>query len=92
MYGKGSKKGTVRFSVTPADGARKVMLAGSFNDWRPARMRKLRNGAFALTVPLGAGSHEYKFIVDDQWVVDPDNPTWTMNPYGTFNSVAQIDG
>ncbi|HUT60520.1 MAG TPA: glycogen-binding domain-containing protein [Phycisphaerae bacterium] len=91
MYAKGSKNGTVRFSLKPPGGAKRVMLAGSFNGWKPAPMRKQKGGAFALTVPLASGSHEYKFIVDGEWVVDSENPTWAMNPYGTFNSVAQVE-
>ena len=90
MYDKGQKKGTVRFSMVPSDGSKKVALAGNFNDWKPAPMRKQKGGRFSVSVDLPPGTYEYKFIVDDQWVVDPDTNTWAMNPYGTFNSVAQI--
>lgn len=90
MYDKGRKKGTVRFSVKPLGGAKKVSIAGDFNDWQPAPLRKSKD-EFALTLPVAGGTHEYKFLVDGQWIVDPDNSAWALNPYGTLNSVAQID-
>lgn len=90
MFSKGQKKGTIKFAIRPSDGVKTVMLAGNFNDWTPAAMKKQKDGSFAVTVALAGGSHEYKFIVDGQWIVDPDNNNWAMNPYGTLNSVAVI--
>ena len=92
MFGKGGKKGTVRFTVRPDGGARKVQLAGSFNDWKPVAMRKQKDGAFAFLATIPPGTYEYKFIVDGQWVVDPDNSAWALNPYGAMNSVANVEG
>ncbi|MCD6304234.1 MAG: isoamylase early set domain-containing protein [Planctomycetes bacterium] len=91
MVTKGRKKGTVRFSIKPQQPARKAFVAGSFNNWTPARMRKQKDGTFVLIAPLGRGTQEYKFLLDDQWVVDPDNGAWAMNPYGTLNSVVTVD-
>ncbi len=90
MYAKGRKKGTIRFSILPGD-AKKVALAGSFNDWVPKAMRKQKDGCFACTVELPQGMHEYKFVVDGQWVVDPDTNAWAMNSFGSCNSVAQVE-
>ena len=90
MFKQGQRKGTVRFEVKPANGAKKVQLAGDFTNWRPVEMLKQKNGAYAATVPVPLGNHEYKFIMDGQWVVDPDNNAWALNPYGTLNSVAQV--
>jgi len=91
MLAKGQKIGTMRFSITPTRPARKVALAGDFNKWKPTPMKKGKNGAFVAVVALKPGTYEYKFLVDDEWVVDSDNPAWAMNPYGTFNSVATVD-
>ena len=90
MYAKGQKKGTVRFAVKPAD-AKEVALAGSFNGWKPEPMKKQKDGKFSVVVDLPSGTYEYKFVVDGRWIVDPDTNTWAMNPYGSFNSIAQID-
>ena len=91
MVGKGRKVGTVRFAVNPHQGARRVQLAADFTGWKPKAMRKQKNGGFVNVVPLGCGTYEYKFLIDGQWQMDPDNHCWSLNPYGTMNSVAQVD-
>jgi len=87
MMTKGQKKGSVRFSLKQ-DGAKKVQLAGDFSDWKQLPMRKQKDGSFAINVELRLGSYEYKFVVDGQWMVDPDNGAWALNPFGTMNSLA----
>ena len=91
MFEKGRKEGTVRFAIRPNGGVKKVELVGSFNDWKPLAMRKQKDGAYVSQVTVPGGTHEYKFIVDGQWIVDPDNSAWAVNPYGTLNSVARIE-
>jgi len=90
MITKGQKKGTVKFSVRPPNGATKVELAGDFNGWKPQPMRKQKNGHFTCVVPVAPGAHEYKFVLDGQWSVDPDNSSYSLNPYGTLNSVTTV--
>jgi len=89
MFEPGQTKGTVRFTIKPDGIVRKAMLAGDFTGWRGRTMRKQKNGSFTLTVPVAPGPHEYKFLLDGAWVVDPDNSAWALNPYGTLNSVLQ---
>jgi len=91
MVSKGRKKGTTRFAITPDPGAAKVELVGDFTEWQPKAMRKQKGGAFVLNVPVSVGSYEYKYIVDGQWVVDPDSQAWAANPYGTVNSVVTVE-
>ena len=91
MYTKGRKKGTIRFAIDPGNGARSVLLAGDFNQWQPARMRRRKGGGFAAVVPLGPGTYEYKFVVDEHWLLDRDHSSWAANPYGTLNSVAYVE-
>lgn len=90
MFGKGQKKGTVKFSFAPGNGSKHIEVAGDFSDWQPMAMKKQKTGGYSVTVPLSQGNHEYKFVVDGEWVVDPDNNAWALNPYGTLNSVAQV--
>jgi len=90
MFSNGKNKGSVCFSIKPARPAQKVLLAASFNEWRPTALRRQKDGSYMVTINLRPGTYEYKFIVDDEWTVDPDNPTWALNPYGTFNSVAHV--
>jgi 1,4-alpha-glucan branching enzyme len=90
MYQKGRKKGTTEFSVAIANGAREVAVVGDFSSWKPVAMKKQKNDRFAASLPLPTGVYEYRFIVDGQWQSDPDHNHWAPNPYGTFNSVAQV--
>ena len=90
MFQQGRKKGTWRFSFHPPQSDTKVSLAGDFNDWQPARMRKGKDGSFVSVIALQPGSYEYKFLVDGQWQVDGDNAAYAMNPYGSANSVAVV--
>ena len=90
MFTCGNKNGTVQFTLKPAQAAKKVQVAGDFSDWRPVNMRQQKSGSFAATVPVPPGTHEYKFIMDGKWIVDPDNNAWSCNPFGTLNSVAKV--
>ncbi|MBQ9762507.1 MAG: type I pullulanase, partial [Oscillospiraceae bacterium] len=54
--------------------ATSVYLAGSFNDWSStAKAMTYSNGVWSTTLTLAAGVHEYKFVVDGEWVADPGN-------------------
>jgi hypothetical protein len=85
-----SRKGTVQFSITPPSGAVQVYLAGAFRAWQPVLMKKQKDGRFALELRLSPGKHEYKFLVDGKWMADPDHSQYAPNPYGSFNSVAEV--
>ena len=84
------KKETTQFVFSPEEPAQKVWLAGSFNDWQPVAMTK-RNGRFVRNMQISAGRYEYKFIVDGQWQIDPDNADCIRNEHGTQNSVIVVD-
>jgi 1,4-alpha-glucan branching enzyme len=63
---KNAKPLTVSF-VFPAPKARRVSLAGDFNNWdfRDMPMYKASDGVWYLSVSLIPGRHEYRFIADD---------------------------
>ncbi len=90
MVTNGRKNGTVRFSVDGGQDITKAFVAGDFTGWEPVRMRK-RSDTFAVTLALGAGHHQYKFILDDQWQTDPDNEHCAVSDMGTVNSVAMVN-
>jgi hypothetical protein len=48
-----------------------VRIAGTFNQWSPAPMRRGDDGVWNTTVHLPVGSYGYKFVVDRDWVLDP---------------------
>lgn len=91
MYEKGRRKGTIRFSIEPTDDVARVSLAGDFNGWRPQAMQRQKDGTFVRVVPVAPGPHEYKYIVEGEWVTDPDVNVWAANCYGTVNSVLSND-
>jgi 1,4-alpha-glucan branching enzyme len=91
MMTKSKKKGTYQFSFKPHNSTHRVELAGSFNGWQPIEMKKQKNGSFAATVPLEKGTWEYKFKIDEDWQLDPDNETYALNSYGTLNSVCTVE-
>ena len=90
MIAKGKKKGSIRFSIKPAAGARQVELAADFTGWKPTALKKQKDGSFAGTFDVPDGHQEYKFIIEGQWIVDPDNSHWALNAYGTLNSVVEM--
>ncbi len=69
---------TLVFRLKAYPQAKKVALAGSFNNWNPDEliMEKTTDG-WEFPYVLGAGNYEYKFVVDGKWITDPDNPLTT---------------
>ena len=59
-----------------APGAREVSVVGEFNDWDPDAdsLQAKRNGLWRVTVPIDDGEWAYLFVVDGEWIRDPDNP------------------
>lgn len=53
--------------------ASSVSVGGSFNGWSMTEMNK-DGSVFSYTFTMEPGTHEYKFIVDGNWIVDPLNP------------------
>lgn len=64
----------VEFSLK-APKAKKVLLAGDFNGWRPEKLPLVSAGrdGWQILVPLPAGKYQYLFQVDGQWVADPSS-------------------
>ena len=90
MVTMGRRKGTVRLTLATADGARKAFVAGDFTAWEPIAMQR-RSGKFRLTLPLPPGRYQYKFILDGQWIKDPDNSEWAVSDMGTVNSLVVVE-
>ncbi|MFZ4395041.1 MAG: type IV toxin-antitoxin system AbiEi family antitoxin [Kiritimatiellia bacterium] len=79
----------VVFQLTSAPGG-KVSVAGSFNNWDPEKnpMKETAgSGLYKATIAVPPGKHEYKFVVDGEWQMDPNCTEWVPNCHGTLNSV-----
>lgn len=84
-------KKKVRFELN-APSAKKVLLAGDFNNWdkKGIPLKKNKSGLWVADLNLKPGKYEYKFIVDGQWQKDQLNKASVNNPYGSENSVKQV--
>ena len=72
--------------------AKSACVAGSFNDWRPERapLVPTGNGRWVADVALKPGRHEYLFVVDGQWIPDPNAKETVQNPFGGRNSILGV--
>ncbi len=79
---------TVRFFLRNNKNANQVVLAGSFNNWKPDQLyMKKTDSGWIYEVKLGPGKYWYKFIVDGSWIVDKDNLHSENDGLGNVNSV-----
>ena len=86
------------FNDPAAHGARSVMLVGSFNEWARGAVplaRHAETGAWSVSLPLGAGQHEYAFVIVDEsgerWVADPAALA-VRDEFGATTSVLSVGG
>ena len=84
-----SRKQTFRLAAPEAS---RVLLVGDFTQWQDQAisMKKGKDGIWTAKVELPAGTHTYRFIVDGQWMDDPDCAVRVPNPYGGENMVRQV--
>jgi hypothetical protein len=72
--------------------ARSVAVVGDFNAWgaKPTVLARTANDAWAASVPLTNGRHEYAFIVDgERWIADPFAPS-SSDEFDTKSSVITV--
>jgi 1,4-alpha-glucan branching enzyme len=72
--------------------AKKVSLAGSFNNWNAKALaaKKDSRGNWVVKVSLKPGKYEYKFIVDGSWLNDPRCTSCVVNSFGTQNCIIDV--
>lgn len=80
---------TVRFKLNGFENAKKIYVAGDFNNWKPDElMLKKKQDAWVLSMVLGAGNYSYRFIVDGKWMPDPMNPNSSIENGQTNSFIA----
>ena len=71
-----------------------VYVSGSFNHWSGV-LNKMTDssgmGDYFISHMLPPGRHEYKFVVNGEYLVDPECPHSVFNGYGTLNSVMEVE-
>ena len=86
-----AKKRKITFILEMPE-AKEVHLVGEFNDWKSGihPMKNNGNGVWAKAIMLPEGKYEYKFLVDNQWMADPQNERVCANCFGTTNSIVRV--
>lgn len=86
-----NKKRRLVFSLK-APLAKEVILMADFNKWdrKIHPMKQDKDGIWNKIVMIPSGRYEYKFLVDNEWWNDPNNPETCYNMHGTLNSVINV--
>ncbi len=93
FYGVKQEGEEVLFA-TRFERARRVQIAGDFNNWSPMStpmMSSAEPGVFKMRLPLQPGRYRYRFIVDGSWMTDPNNQYVEANQFGELNNVVEVD-
>lgn len=71
-----------------------VYVLGEFNEWQKteaSRLTKMESGNWSGHMTLNRGKYRYKFLVDEEWINDPDNPKVENNVFGSVDSVVEVN-
>ena len=86
------ERSEVLFEVV-APKAQRVYVVGEFNDWEldaTTRLDREEGGIWRRLVALNPGNYQYKYFIDGEWVIDPDNPLQIVNESGVVNSLVKV--
>lgn len=79
------------FRLNSEPNVQSVFVTGSFFNWKePGIPLKKGPEGWSCSVYLPPGKVAYKFVVDNQWILDPNNKLWEDNEYNTGNSILWI--
>ncbi len=79
------------FRLKGYNNAHRVVVTGNFFNWNPrgVPMNPTSDG-WSLPVYFRDGTYAYKFLVDNEWMADPANPTLRKDVNGNLNSFIGI--
>lgn len=91
VYPTPKMDGNASFFLKGFQEAKHVFLAGEFNNWNSwdIQLKKAANG-WECKIDLPSGNHHYQFVVDNKWILDPNNPNRAKGKTGILNSVKTI--
>lgn len=84
---------TIHFSYKPPVNSKQVNLFGNFNNWNRQELVMSDNdkdGRYEIDVNIEPGRYEYKYFVDGQELVDPENKEQVPNGMGSFNNLLNV--
>lgn len=69
-----------------------ISLTGNFNNWENPGIpfNSVRYQFWELKINLPKGRNEYKFIIDGEWITDPNNKNIVVDSEGNENSYTDI--
>jgi chromosome partitioning protein len=70
-----------------------IYIVGDFNDRKISEESGLdrgENGCWERRIGGPQGRYRYKFMGDWNWMVDPKNPKFEQNVFGTFDSIMKL--
>jgi hypothetical protein len=81
----------VKFNLNGYLDAKEVFIAGSFNFWDPKSNPLIKqNDGWTGELELSVGSYNYKYVVDDRWILDPSSQN-TSEEGGIINSFLVVE-
>ena len=83
------------FTYKPNEDDSLIVVMGGFNDWSRSQLKmedEDGDGILERTVFLDHIRHEYKFVVNGEELIDPDNPVFVSNNIGGWNSILDLSG
>jgi len=90
---KADLNSVIKEFVLRAPGANQVYVLGDFNGWRRSEsncLSKAADGRWSAHFNLRKGRYRYKYMVDDKWMPDPDNPATETNIFGSQDSIISV--
>lgn len=83
--------GQVLFTLPGFADAGEVFIAGSFNNWLNKDIALKKNDSvWQTSLSLAPGKYFYKYIVDGQWITDPNNMQTEFDGVSADNSVLYV--
>lgn len=66
--------------------AKNVTVKGTFSNWADIPLKLEKENVWSVTVEVPVGKHQYGFVVDGKYTLDPKNPKKVTTPEGFTNS------
>jgi len=84
------KSADIEFKVF-APNSDSVAVAGDFNGWKPATLKKDKTGTWSGKIKLDAGVYQYKIVFNGQyWETDKANQERIPDGHGGENSIVRV--
>jgi len=85
-------KPNYRFKLANYAQVQEVRISGDFCSWdENGYLMQKQGDTWFIDLHLVKGKLRYKFIVDGKWILDPSNPLYEENEYGTGNSILWVE-